>query len=104
MWFRRITEYKDIEPTPINIPSIPKASKAVFGQHGFGSVVFGPPKPDLESASSTSNAKRKLGETDLEDAENVVYFKRVRLITKQERIMHLPKHPGLVPSKPEEVL
>jgi hypothetical protein len=88
MWYRRITEYKDIEPDPVNIPTIPKNSKAVFGQHGFESVVFGPPKP--RTGYSPSASKRKLGETDIEDTEDVAYFKRVRIISKKERIKHAP--------------
>ncbi|KAF4636663.1 hypothetical protein G7Y89_g1430 [Cudoniella acicularis] len=89
MWYRRITEYQDTEPAPLNIPPLRRNTKAAFGQHGFASVVlFGPQKP--QNGATGSATKRKLSETELEDTQDVSFFKRVRVVSKRQRIKYVP--------------
>lgn len=82
MWYQRITEYHDVEPSlpPSKIPSQILHSKTpVFGQNPFSTVIFGPEPPH----GSLSSKKRKHENPD--DAE-IALFKRVRLLSKKTRV------------------
>ena len=84
MWFRRITEYNDIDPpSPANQAPLrkPREEVAVFGKTSFSMVVFGPPPPDHLAAFR----KRKREDND------ITLFKRVRLLSKETRIRKI-KH------------
>ena len=82
MWFRRITEYNDIDPSPPASQAPlrkPRQEIAVFGKTSFGMVVFGPQPSDHLAASR----KRKREDSQIDD---ITLFKRVRLLSKKTRI------------------
>ena len=57
MWYRRITEYKYVDPPPaVNQLPIQKLRKApaIFGESSFKSIVFGPPSPKVLGTSMQS--------------------------------------------------
>ncbi|PVH89250.1 hypothetical protein DL98DRAFT_647802 [Cadophora sp. DSE1049] len=89
MWYRRITEYKDVEPPPPPPPTRSfRLHKVRFGQNPFAADV---PVP-LRSEGPTSNLpdKRKLATAEIQDLDDVSYFKRVRMISSKIRIKHIP--------------
>src|SRR5437016_2929588 len=87
MWYRRITEYNDIEPSPIRVPPTPQRPDVRFGQSSFKIVPFGPAPPKIRISISS---KRKLSESNFEETDDVMSFKRVRVISKKDRIKHVP--------------
>lgn len=78
MWFRRVQEIHEVEPPKV-VP-LPKhwSKPAQFGEKAFSGVSFGPAAP-----------KRKLEDHDGEDGD-YTRFKRVRMISRQQRLK-LPK-------------
>src|ERR1700730_14694771 len=87
MWYRRITEYNDIEPSPIRATPTPQRPDVRFGQNSFEIVPFGPAPPKILISTSS---KRKLSESNIEEMDDVTSFKRVRVISKKDRIKHVP--------------
>ncbi|KAH8819392.1 hypothetical protein F5884DRAFT_10370 [Xylogone sp. PMI_703] len=88
MWFRRITEFVDVEPPPaIRItPARPPSERVQFGIHAFQGKAFGPvPRSKFPPVS----VKRKLESTDLAE-DDIAHFKRIRLVTSKERVKHAP--------------
>ena len=90
MWYRRVTEYNDVDPTP---PSSqmpirnPREEVVVFGQSSFKKVVFGPELPEHISASK----KRKREDVQNDD---ITLFKRVRVLSKKTRVKRIKQISG----------
>lgn len=83
MWYRRITEFKDVDPPQsMNQSQIRKLrdAPAVFGQSSFKSIVIGPPAPSEDMSDSR---KRKLEHVQDDD---ITRFKRVRVLSKKTRV------------------
>lgn len=79
MWYRRVTEYNDIDaPDPLDLIRVQKSEplQPSFGQSSFNMVVFGP----KESEAASKKRKRE------EAGSDVTQFKRVRLLSKETRI------------------
>jgi Ankyrin repeats (3 copies) len=87
MWYRRITEYNDVENSPIRVTPTPSRSDVRFGQNPFEVVPFGPAPPKIRISTSS---KRKLSESNIEETDDVTSFKRVRVISKKDRVKHVP--------------
>ena len=90
MWYRRITEYNDIDPAPpVSQRPIhkPREEIVVFGQTSFSKVIFGPQLPEHLSASK----KRKRDEVPNND---ITLFKRVRVLSKKTRVRRIKQISG----------
>lgn len=88
MWYRRIIEYNDVDPSTSVQKAIARKlreERAVFGRSAFGSVFRGPALP----AQLSEKRKRE----SFQDAD-IKSFKRVRVLSKMTRfrkIEHLPR-------------
>jgi hypothetical protein len=82
MWYRRITEFKDVDPSLAIKVSVARSSlgKVQFGRNAFQGLVFGP-KPF--SKFPPVSTKRKLKSTEIVE-DDIACFKRVRLVTYVE--------------------
>src|SRR2546423_14403224 len=88
MWYRRITEYNDIEPSPMRVPPTPQRPDVRFGQSSLEIVPFGPAPPKIRLSTSS---KRKVSASNFEETPAVTSFKRARVISKKDRIKHVPR-------------
>ena len=90
MWYCRITEINEIEPQPVVRMPTPstRRTKVQFGQNPFADIKFGPAPPPRISITRADigSSKRKLDDSELEDASDPSLFKRVRLISKRDRV------------------
>ncbi|KUJ09637.1 uncharacterized protein LY89DRAFT_274853 [Mollisia scopiformis] len=87
MWYRRITEFMDVDPPPsVRVHTTRPAEKVKFGHNAFSGFTFGP-KP--ASKFPPVSTKRKLDCIELEE-DDIAHFKRVRLITSKERVKFIP--------------
>jgi hypothetical protein len=88
MWYRRITEFKDVDPSPAIKVSVvrPSPGKVQFGRNAFRGLVFGPKSFSKFPPVST---KRKLESTEIVE-DDIACFKRVRLVTSKERVKFIP--------------
>ncbi len=85
MWYRRITEYNDVDPSPLVslIPlRKPREEVVVFGEASFSKIIFGPGIPEHISASK----KRKREQVQNDD---ITLFKRVRVLSKKTRVRRI---------------
>ncbi|CAD6575091.1 MAG: hypothetical protein ASARMPRED_007053 [Alectoria sarmentosa] len=87
MWYRRITEYNDVDPSPPVSQTSPRETHVVFGQPSFGSIMFGPALPAHLSASK----KRKRENVPHDD---ITLFKRVRVLSKKTRFRSINQISG----------
>lgn len=88
MWYRRITEYKDVEPpSPPKMTSI-RRKHVLFGQSSFAITPVTTSRPEEPTFNGPS--KRNSRDTETENMNNVSYFKRVRVISSKTRIKHIP--------------
>ncbi|KAH9212127.1 hypothetical protein DL95DRAFT_464179 [Leptodontidium sp. 2 PMI_412] len=88
MWYRRITEYKDVEPpSPPKMTSIQR-KHVLFGQSSFAITPVITSRPEEPTFNGPS--KRKSRDTETENMNNVSHFKRVRVISSKRRIKHIP--------------
>ena len=87
MWYRRITEYNDVDPSPPVSQTSPRETHVVFGQPSFGSIMFGPALPAHLSASK----KRKRENVPHDD---ITLFKRVRVLSKKTRFRRINQISG----------
>ena len=90
MWYRRMTEYNDIDPPP-PVSQMPMRKPwegvVVFGQTSFSKVIFGPELPEHISASK----KRKREDVQYDD---ITLFKRVRVLSKKTRVRRIKQISG----------
>lgn len=90
MWYRRITEYNDVDPPPpkSRMPlRKPQEEIVVFGQTSFSKLIFGPELPEHLAASK----KRK--REDVQD-DDITLFKRVRVLSKKTRVRRIKQISG----------
>lgn len=87
MWYRRITEFPDVDlPDPVRVQVFERPSKVHLGQNAFSGITFGPKAP---SKYPPVSVKRKLDKIELEE-DDIAHFKRVRPITSNERVRFIP--------------